>query len=316
VRRQNSLFSLIVGVLVCLLMVGPCSFAGTGTTTAPFLTRVLGARAGGMGDAFSAMESDVNALLLNPATIATLTQSQISFLYSNLGPVFDVQGAGNMYHGLVLYGIPWGKESAIALGCQYEEQGKVSYTTESPEVIATYNLGANYSILFSYARRIGPHVMFGVTPKLVHTQLWEYEDTGFAIDAGFLYQLENINIGFSINNVGEKLVMKDAYQADPLPQNIKVGFFYKLLIGKKSKVNIALDITKPAQSNELQCNAGIEYWYQGILALRGGYLKEDGNVEGFTQGLGLRLKNLQVDFANIPWGELGDVQKISLTVMF
>jgi len=312
VRLSNRTYPLL-GIILCLLALGPCSLAGTGTTTAQFLVKTLGARAGGMGNAFSAMEDDVNVILWNPAGVATLTQPQTTFLYSDLGPVFNIEGAGDMYHGIILYGAPWGTKSGIAIGAQYEEQGKISYTTDSPEVIATYNLGANYSILLSYARRLSPHLILGATFKLVHTQLWEYEDTGWAVDVGAFYQLENLNLGFSINNVGEKLVMEDAYQADPLPQNTKLGLLYKLLISQYSRVNIALDITKPAQS-DLEYHTGIEYWYHSLLALRVGYLKEEGKVEGFTQGVGVRIGGLQIDFANVPWGELGSVQRFSLTI--
>lgn len=309
---------LLWGVIIFLLVTGSCSLAGTGTTTGGFLVKISGSRPAGMGNAFSAMEDDVNAALQNPASIGTLTQSEVSFLYSDLGPVFNVEGAGNMYHGLLLYGAPWGEKSGVALGVQYEEQGKISYTTDSPNVITTYSLGANYSILLTYARKIGSHLILGISPKLIHTQLWEYEDTGWAGDAGILYQSRRINIGVSVNNFGEKLTMEDAPQADPLPQNLKLGFLYKIPVGaaKTTSMSIALDMTKPAASDNLEYNAGIEYWYHGILALRGGYLKEAGEVEGFTQGLGLRFGNLQVDIASIPWGELGDAQRISFTVTF
>lgn len=313
--RPSKRIYLLLGTIILFVATGPLSLAGTGTTTAGFLVKTLGARPGGMGNAFCAMEDDVNTVLQNPATIATLTQSGVSFLYSDLGPVFDVEGAGNMYHGLLLYGIPGGKRSGLALGVQYEQQGKVPYTTESPEVIASYSLGANYSILLSYARRIGSHFILGITPKLVHTQLWEYEDTGWAGDVGVLYQSRRLNIGLSLNNVGEKMTMEDAPQADPLPQNLKLGILYKMFAEATTSMNIALDVTKPAASGNLQYNTGIEYWYHGILALRGGYLKEGGKVQGFTQGLGLRFGNLQIDFANIPWGELGNAQRVSLSIL-
>jgi len=298
-----------------MVMVSPDSLAGTGTTTAGFLVKTLGARAGGMGNAFAAMEDDVNSLLWNPATVATLTQSETSFLYTNLGPLFDVEGAGNMYQGLALYGRPLGDESGIALGIQYEEQGKVAYTTDNPDVIDYYSLGANYSVFLTYARRISPHLLAGATLKLVHTQLWEYQDAGLAGDVGLLYQTDNLNLGLSLTNLGEELTMEDAPQADPLPQNLKLGLLYKLPLSQGNQINIALDVTQPAQS-ETGYNAGIEYWYHNLLALRVGYLKEEGNIEGLTQGVGVKVGSFTIDFAYVPWGELGSVQRISLSTKF
>ena len=306
--------ALFLPLLLLFLFAGSyCYGEGIGTTTGEFLVKALGARAAGMGNAFSAIEGDVNVLLWNPAGIATLNQSEVSFLYTDLSMIFGVEGAGGMYQSIFLYGTPWGKRGVIALGVQYEEQGKIAYTTDNPEVIATYNLGANYSVLLSYARRISPCLTIGITPKIIHTGLWKYGDTGWAADVGLLFQGDKLNLGFSINNIGKKLVMRDAYQADSLPQNFKLGLSYKLLRSNFHKFTMAIDLTRSLNS-EIQVNCGMEYWYSGILALRLGYLNEGGGVTGFAQGIGVRYKGYEVDFASVPWGELGPVQKLSLTI--
>ncbi len=47
-------------------------------------------------------------------------------------------------------------------------------------------------------------------------------------------------------------------------------------------------------------SAGVEYWYNDLFAVRGGYFYENrykGNRKYFTAGLGLRYQVMGVDFA-------------------
>ena len=124
-----------------------------------------------------------------------------------------------------------------------------------------------------------------------------------------------MSIGASFQNWGSKLIMKDESQGDPLPERIKMGFACRLLGKNQNNIILAIDFTRPTYS-EVEINTGAEYQYADLLALRVGYLKKEGKVEGMTQGVGIKYKNYQIDFANIPWGELGNVQRISLSIRF
>jgi len=302
-------------LFVLILLINTSIWAGTGTTAAQFLNKATGARPAGMGNCFVAVADDLNAICWNPAGLAFLNKRQASFMYSDISNVFQVEGAGNMYHGFLAYINPWGKGKTGGLSLQYEEQGKIAYTTGSPEVIAEYDLGANSALSFSYAIKLRSHLGGGINLKVVRTKLWKYEGTAYGIDVGLLYRGERINAGISLRNFGTKLIMKDAYQADSLPQDLRFGLSYKLLSGNPGKLTVAIDLTKPLDLG-IQVSSGIEYWYANLLALRIGYLDEGGGVTGFTQGIGIRYKGYQVDFASIPWGELGTAQKISLTIYF
>jgi len=111
--------------------------------------------------------------------------------------------------------------------------------------------------------------------------------------------------------------MEDVEQADSLPQNLKLGISYKLLNSNPHSLILGFDIDKPTASDtSATLSLGTEYWYQGLIALRLGYLSKEGDVKGLTQGIGIRYRGYEVDFANVPWGELGNVQRISLTIKF
>src|SRR5258708_5756670 len=69
-------------VWVGLAGVTPYVWADAGTTGGNVLNIGVGARAIGMGEAFTAMSDDVSSLYWNPAGIALLNQSQGSFMYN------------------------------------------------------------------------------------------------------------------------------------------------------------------------------------------------------------------------------------------
>jgi len=293
------------------------SYAEVGTTGAEFLNTSLGARPSGMGNAFSAIADDINAVLWNPAGLTLVKGKETSFTYTNLATVFDVDEASGMYDGFLGYAQPLKNGDVLALSLQYQEQGTIAYTTDSPEVITEYSLGANYAAIITYARKVSSSLSWGINFKFIQARLWEKVGQAYAVDLGSLYQSSNqkLNIALSLQNTGTKLQMKDAEQADSLPQNLKLGISYNLSDDSFHSLILAFDIDKPTTSNtSVYLNLGTEYWYRDIIALRLGYLNQQGNVKGFTQGIGIRYREYQVDFANVPWGELGSVQRISLTM--
>jgi len=293
--------------------------AQVGTTGAEFLNTCLGARPSGMGNAFSAIADDINTVLWNPAGLILLKRKEASFTYTDVGTVFDVSGAGSMYDGFLGYAQPLKNADALAISLQYQEQGKIAYTTESPEVIAEYNLGANYAAILSYARKLSSSINWGASFKFIQTKLWRETGQAYAVDLGGLYKSpnKNLTIGLSLQNTGTKLKMEDKEQADPLPQNLKLGMSYKLLNNSSHSLILGFDIDKPTASDtKAGLSLGTEYWYRGLIAFRLGYLNKEGNVKGMTQGIGISYRGYQLDLANVPWGELGHVQRISLTIKF
>ena len=315
--RKKVAVTLCLTSLIALTSIS--GYAEVGTTGAEFLNTCLGARPGGMGNAFSAIADDINTVCWNPAGLILLKRKEASFTYTNLGAVFDVNGTGSMYDGFLGYAQPLKNGDAFAISLQYQEQGKIAYTTESPEVIAEYSLGGNYAAILSYAKKLSSSLSWGASLKLIQAKLWRRTGQAYAVDLGGLYQSPNkkLTIGLSLQNTGTKLKMEDVEQADSLPQNLKLGMSYRLLNSSSHGLIFAFDIDKPTASDtRAGLGLGTEYWYRRLIALRLGYSNKEGNVKGFTQGIGFRYHGYEVDFANVPWGELGNVQRISLTIKF
>src|SRR6266496_2968071 len=72
-----------VVVVTLLALASPVQASNVGGTSGgEILSIPVGARALGMGEAYTAMADDVSSLYWNPAGIAILNQSEASFMYS------------------------------------------------------------------------------------------------------------------------------------------------------------------------------------------------------------------------------------------
>ena len=135
--------------------------------------------------------------------------------------------------------------------------------------------------------------------------------------------------------MGPNISYVDAAQADPLPQNLRLGIGYDVLESKFNSLVLTVDFTKllvnrtlsdtvngvyvPGEVDpfyealftswgdglqSIQTSIGAEYWYGNprLIALRGGYFYEDpsyGNRKFFTLGAGIRYDLYGFDFAYI-----------------
>ncbi len=134
------------------------------------------------------------------------------------------------------------------------------------------------------------------------------------------------SIGANLSNLGPKVTYIDAAQADPLPTNLRVGIGITPIKDEFNSLSIAIDFSRllverhgvtsdalpkslitswtgPGWNNVLrstQTSAGIEYWYNKLIALRMGYFYEDpdyGNRKFMTFGAGIRYDMYGFDFS-------------------
>src|SRR5882672_5499886 len=81
--------------VVGMLIQGPRLIypAGPGTTSADILKVGVGARAIGMGEAYTAQADDVSSLYWNPAGLALMQERQASFMYDQMYQGLSFQNA-------------------------------------------------------------------------------------------------------------------------------------------------------------------------------------------------------------------------------
>ncbi|HEY5039748.1 MAG TPA: hypothetical protein VIJ93_11800, partial [bacterium] len=101
---------------------------------------------------------------------------------------------------------------------------------------------------------------------------------------------------------------------------IEVGASFQQNLAKSHNLLLAFGGTlEPQGVNRI--GIGAEYAFQSRYFLRAGYQLSDQNneiqgLQGFTAGVGIRLGDLQLDYAYLPYGDLGTSHRISLSYLF
>jgi len=242
------------------------------------------------------------------------------------------------YFSFVSHMEGWGTIGANITILSY---GEVARTPASgPEIIGSFN-PFDFSFGMSYGTRLNENLAAGLTAKVIYSRLSEQgagqekgsgTATAFGIDAGLLYNtpLSRLTLGVALTNLGPDITYIDADQSDPLPRNLAVGFSYRLLDSPFNRMTITAEINKDLvdwgddASTELKqiiYNAGFEYWYAKLVALRAGYIyDEDGDIKTPTVGGGLSWKGLGIDLAYIPSVRedqvMANILRVSLTGRF
>ena len=121
--------------------------------------------------------------------------------------------------------------------------------------------------------------------------------------------------GSTWNNGSDSLT---SYQPYSMPMNFKIGLAMDVIDQGPNHLVVEVDGVHPADNVE-QVNIGAEYWYNNMIALRGGY-RVNTDEEGLTAGAGFRVplgdKALSLDYAWQDFNRLEMVHRASLGFAF
>lgn len=310
---MKRLLSLIIGVT--LLFASTYALAGSpGSKGAVFLKLGQGARSNGMGESFSAVADDINALYWNPAGIAQIEEKQATFMYSDWLAEIKYNYLGYVHSEQILGGIIGGAITLLDSGSipKYD----ITSTNEPINLNTTYE-GKDIALAVSYAREMLENCSLGATLKYIKMKIDTKTSSGFGLDVGCLYrpQVENLTLSTVVQNFGPEL-KAFVKEKDGLPLNFKVGGAYKLL---DNALTLSLDVNFPSD-NKTNFNFGTEYWIKETLAIRAGYktlTKKELRSSDLTFGMGIRLPiGIGLDYAYCDYGDLDDTHRVSLITKF
>ena len=313
-KTNNSFFILFLAVSAVLAV--STVFAAeihpnAGKTSASFLKIGLGARAIGMGESYAGIADDVYAVYWNPAGLNNLTSNEFTAMHTEW-----FQDIRYEYASAALR-LDAKSVCAFSLGGLYLAGIERRTVMENPEdgpSLPEGTFGA-YDILAvaSYSSKLDESWTLGANIKGVYESIDIYGGFTIALDVGAIYKIvPNVNIGMVIQNFGPHLSIRETSYW--LPLNIKVGVGFKI-----PEVNLTgdFDINQPID-NFTKFSAGLEYNYDNLLFPRIGYRyrfngNELGELSGLTAGIGIRISDYQLDYAFVPFGDLGVTHRISFT---
>ena len=304
---------ILVIVLQITLFMGASGFAGgPGTTGATFLKLGVGSRPVAMGEAYVAVSDDVNSLYWNPAGLATVTGRQMSFVHTEWFQSIRYEYLG--YCQPMLGGV-LGASGTFLWVDGIEQRG---YTDPTGETIERYIPSRDLAVTVSYGKTLSKKLNLGATLKIIYQQLDDKTATGVALDLGMLYNLgkEKWTLGASLQNLGYESAFIS--EASSLPMNLKIGISNKYL---EDKLTIAADINYGIMDSVWSIAGGIDWWVHPMFAIRGGYkynsaISSLGPLAGLTIGGGFKYNIFNIDYAFVPYGDLGYTHRISLLAKF
>lgn len=316
------------------LSVGTMSsaFAESAGRAGAYLKMGVGARALGMGSAFTALADDSTAAFWNPAGLARLEKSEGSFMHADLtmdreynffnyahilkdkqGKKTGVAAISHMTFGVD--GIPetrlaTSRTDGIAFNPADElpaTDPTMAYTPGQNVYIFGYFKDSEKNTFGSYARKLSDKFYGGVNVKYLKHELFTNSASTWGLDFGFLYEVcEKTTLGLSIRDLGETLDWDTASgQSDKVPTTTTFGVAYKA----RTNLTLAADINK-VQDMDAKLFAGAEWWMQDYAALRIG--AKDGDL---TLGASFKLDTWRFDYSYAD-ETLGDAHRISASKQF
>jgi len=335
----------LLAVLLPAVIHGQDQVDKVGTSAANFLQLELGARAVAMGGAYVGLSDDVSALYWNPAGAALLDGLRVGYIN-----VQRYAGIRHQFSGLV---VPLSGLGALGVSVIYVDCGDMEITTvEEPEGTGQNFKASDLALGLSFARRLTDRVSFGVTAKYIQEKIWLESATGYALDLGTLYRLtdQGLQIGMAITNFGPGMSIDrgphltfekeppDNYPSSPpldsrletrqfpLPLKFELGVALEV-IGKTGLIlnDPTNRVTLSATINDgfdapFRSTWGLEYDWNGIMALRGGY-RENYDTGGLSTGVGLNIPvrsglGARFDYTWVDYGNLESIQLWSLELTF
>jgi hypothetical protein len=282
-----------------------------GTSAFPFLKINVGARAVGMGGAFTGLADDETSLYYNPSGITSLSGNRYLLEYLNY---FE-----DMQSGLVGYIHPLSDTRYIAVHINYLNYGKFVQTDTTGQVTGEFG-GGDFAIAGTYAMKLREYFAVGGTARFIYEKVQNYSATGIAFDLGAKYTSDRsrYTAGVMVQNLGFQLSTMGTSSKEKLPLLFRVGGGIR---PQGLPLQLVSDLVLPTD-NKVVIALGVEYLNLKPLYLRIGWNSFGSNYRvqgssdswsGISFGVGFDYRKMRLSYAYSPAADLGQSHRFTLT---
>ena len=297
--------------------------AGTpGSTSAAFLKFTPSPRATAMGESYSSVTEDAYAAYWNPAGLASLEQGELAATYNA-----SFESVANQY---VSMASPLSYGSTLDINLTrltvapfqgYDAVGKKTSTIQSSDMA----IGVAYGRTFMKDEIERPVLNVGVNLKNISETLDKVSANTFAADVGMIYYLrpakywmqkvpgQEFRFALTARNLGPGL--KFDKLSFPLPMSVTLGSSWLSHPYGSSTLILTMDNTV-ANDDKYSINLGAEYVAFQLLSFRAGYRTGQVIGSGVRFGVGFKLSFVDLDYSMSPYGDLGAMNKVGMTIKF
>lgn len=280
-----------------------------------YLKMGVGARALGMGSAFTAVANDSTAAFWNPAGLAKLKKHEASFMHANLT---DDRDYNFFNYAHVLNGKDGKSNGTIALShinfgidgipeTREDANGNPELDPNGNVKIYSYFEDTETNTFISYGKAVTDKFYAGVNLKYLKQKLFTNKADTMGLDLGFMYDWnDKTTVGLSVRDLGESMDWDtNAGTKDDVPVTTTFGVAHKC----NDKLLVAADLNK-VKDMDVKFFCGAEYQIHDNVSLRVGSHDSD-----LTLGASFKLDTWRFDYSYAD-ETLGDAHRISASKTF
>jgi len=336
--KKNKLLILIAVIAVMLFSLqgygqGVDKIAQTGMK---WLDIPIGARPASLGNAYMAGSPDASSVFWNPAAVALVPGTHVFLSQTQWIADINVLAASGTYEvadigtfGVHFMNVGWG----TIRGTQFNGQSSLYDQTGNFEP-------QDFAVGITYAKQVSAKFSVGVNMRYIHENLlgdFVASEGSFAspeevraemdivaLDLATLFYTgyKDLRFGVSVKNLSTEKAFR--FETFPLPLTFTFGIAmdvlqaYFLEQGSAQSLTLLVDAVHPRDFSE-RVNIGMEYGYNKMFFLRGGY-KTNHDEQGLTLGGGIDVNisdfSLGVDYSYLDFGNFDAVHIFSFDFGF
>ncbi|TKJ40097.1 hypothetical protein CEE37_10195 [candidate division LCP-89 bacterium B3_LCP] len=330
IRRKHvylSVLSIITWMLIC------AQVSAQGTTGFEILRLQTHPRGSALAGAVIADAGNIESLYYNPAGLGTVDKRAASAGYMNY--VLDI---GSGYMSYIQPDPHWG--GVWGVGLTYTNYGDFDGRSATGENLPTFS-ATDIVLNVAYAIHYREKFNIGLGGKFAYSEIESYTGSALAFDLGAQYTLiaDRMGLGAGIFNIGwTTKAFVDTKDSLPLyyrigiwgtPEGLPAKLFFSMTLYEEYADNYSIGNLSGSGFldllGEIYYSAGAEFHPQDAVFLRIGYdtrgldqkvgTRKDA-LAGICGGFGLDVGFIRMDYGLASYGELGLVQRLSLSRSF
>ncbi len=261
-----------------------------------------------MGEGFTAVADDLSAMHYNPAGLVQIWHPELALMHDSY--------LDSGYYETIGYAYPFKGVGTAAACFNYLNYGSVEKRDSSGNLVGSYNpFDASFSAGIGFP--LVKDLSGGLRSQWIRQDIDGVIHTGMLWDMALFYNASpQLSFGMDLKNIG---VETGGYN---LPTELLSGAAYRFFFGARKIHSLIVGMNGDIGAQGIGgVRFGAEYGLERKYFARAGYSHDFqdsdlGLVKGTNFGVGALFGQFQVDYAFTFMGDLGNVQRLSMTLLF
>jgi hypothetical protein len=259
-----------------------------------------------LGDGLVGLADDSSALFFNPAGLGKLQSATLSINHNSY--------LAGTFEETLLFGMPAGPLGGFGAALQYVGWGSLDQRDVNGVPLGSFS-DSDVSLSLGWGHEVARDFSLGLALHATQQKIVDSLYTDLSGDVGALWTpSRDIRAGLAFTGLSTSI------NGSTLAQDLHAGLSVRFHLNQGASVlSMLAGYWEPNGVSKLQ--GGLEGDLEGHYFLRVGYQgaltdNQIGGLTGLTAGAGLKLGTVSLDYAFVPYGDLGTSHRVSLGYEF